>query len=250
MLCAHKLDSYRTDISIRVLCFGFNHNLYLHGFSFDFISIDVFDSVCSNFQDISKEYWTGAEVNHPKHELLIQLMPRYFPHYSMRVTKLKPMDEYGKNMCYNNNNFPASFLAFLHSPGWTTVFLFKISYIAVSILVTIVFFARSALFCSSIHFLTLLKHVRSCHGRWCVPVTILHDVKLWRTKTTTSPMGRSQYFISFWQAAWFFIFFFLIWCKHQRLDIPVVVAMQRHKGNICSIPLLRTYNKQTWFLHI
>lgn len=61
----------------------------------------------------------------------------------MRVTKLKPMDEYGKNMCYNNNNFSASFLRSTHIDR-TTVF-FATSH-AVAVLVTIVFASRLFLF--------------------------------------------------------------------------------------------------------
>lgn len=226
MLCAHKLDSYRTDISIRVLCFGFNHNLYLHGFSFDSVSIDVFDSVCVcvcvfQFSGHIKRIlnWHYHEWNErtseqtiPTHKQLIRLMPWYFPHYSMRVTKLKPTDEYGKNMCYNNNNFPASFLLFLCSPmlfGPDNGIFARSPHIRHAVAVAIIVFAWFVLFhfifCFSFHFLTLLNMFAHVMVAWCMPVSghIQHDAKLWRAKTTTSPMGKSQYFISFWQARWF-----------------------------------------------
>lgn len=66
-------------------------------------------------------------------------------------------------------------------------------------------------YCFSFHFLTLLNMFAHVMVAWCVPVSghIQHDAKLWRAKTTTSPMGKSQYFISFWQARWSFFFFSL-----------------------------------------
>lgn len=155
--------------------------------------------------------WRGRECEKERtafqHKLLIQLMPWYFPHYSMRVTKLKPTDEYGKNMCYNNNNFPASFLFSSHF-GRTTVF-FERSLMCCSCGHRLRFTFGS--FHTSHHFLTLLNmfaHVMVCWSLYvCLVQSIPHDVKLWRTKTTTSPMGKSQYFISFWQLEWFFHLF-------------------------------------------
>lgn len=117
--------------------------------------------------------------------------------------------------------------------------LWKISYTAV--LVAVVFVSRSVvLFFASLFLMLLNMFAHVMVAGVCLCRNILHDAKLWRAKTTTSPMGKSQYFISFWQAACFFRLF-LTWWKHQRLDILVVVAMERHKRNISSIPYQWTY---------